>query len=70
MFNQVQAANKKLKGYVTVPPCGVGGLLSGSAVSAEGISPDCRTIGIEPELTDDATRSFQIKSCINKVSYE
>jgi len=42
-------------------PCGGGGLLSGSAVSAKGMSPNCRTIGIEPELADDATRSFQTK---------
>lgn len=42
-------------------PCGGGGLLSGSAVAAKGMSPNCRTIGIEPELADDATRSFQTK---------
>lgn len=42
-------------------PCGGGGLLSGSAISAKGMSPNCRTIGIEPELADDATKSFQTK---------
>jgi threonine dehydratase len=42
-------------------PCGGGGLLSGSAISAKGISPNCRIIGIEPELADDATKSFQTK---------
>ena len=42
-------------------PCGGGGLLSGSAISAKGMSPDCRVIGIEPELADDATKSFQTK---------
>ncbi len=40
-------------------PCGGGGLLSGSAITAKAMSPNCRTIGIEPELADDATRSFQ-----------
>lgn len=40
-------------------PCGGGGLLSGSAISAKSVSPNCRVIGIEPELADDATRSFQ-----------
>lgn len=40
-------------------PCGGGGLLSGSAVSARAVSPNCRVIGIEPELADDATRSFR-----------
>ena len=39
-------------------PCGGGGLLSGSAVAAKGVNPACRVIGIEPELADDATRSF------------
>ncbi len=38
-----------------------GGLLSGSAISAKSLSPNCRVIGIEPELADDATRSFQTK---------
>jgi threonine dehydratase len=40
-------------------PCGGGGLLSGSAVAAKGMNPHCRVIGIEPELADDATKSFQ-----------
>jgi threonine dehydratase len=39
-------------------PCGGGGLLSGCAVAAKGINPNCRVIGIEPELADDATQSF------------
>jgi len=43
-------------------PCGGGGLLSGSAVAAKSIQPTCRVIGIEPELADDATRSFHTKT--------
>jgi threonine dehydratase len=39
-------------------PCGGGGLLSGSAIAARAMSPGCQVIGIEPELADDATRSF------------
>lgn len=39
-------------------PCGGGGLLSGTALAA-GASPGCRVIGVEPELADDATRSFR-----------
>jgi threonine dehydratase len=39
--------------------CGGGGLLSGSALSARALSPRCRVIGVEPELADDATRSFK-----------
>jgi threonine dehydratase len=41
-----------------VVPCGGGGLLSGSALSARKLSPGCRVIGVEPEAGDDATRSF------------
>jgi threo-3-hydroxy-L-aspartate ammonia-lyase len=40
-------------------PCGGGGLLSGSAVSARALSPSCRVIGIEPEAGDDGMRSFR-----------
>jgi len=40
-------------------PCGGGGLLSGSAIAAKGAAPACQVIGIEPELADDATRSFK-----------
>lgn len=39
-------------------PCGGGGLLSGCAVAAKGVNPDCTVIGVEPEVADDATRSF------------
>ena len=39
-------------------PCGGGGLLSGSAIAAKHHNPKCHVIGIEPELADDATRSF------------
>jgi threonine dehydratase len=39
-------------------PCGGGGLLSGCALAAKGSDPNCRVIGIEPELADDATKSF------------
>ncbi|MET1254786.1 pyridoxal-phosphate dependent enzyme [Aliikangiella maris] len=41
-----------------IVPCGGGGLLSGIAVAAKNINPDCQIIGVEPELADDATRSF------------
>ncbi|HEX2077748.1 MAG TPA: threo-3-hydroxy-L-aspartate ammonia-lyase [Longimicrobium sp.] len=40
-------------------PCGGGGLLSGSALAAGALSPGCRVMGVEPELADDATRSFR-----------
>ncbi len=38
--------------------CGGGGLLSGSAICANAMSPNTRVIGVEPELADDAARSF------------
>jgi threonine dehydratase len=47
--------------YLLVP-CGGGGLLSGSAVAVKGMCPSCRVIGIEPEVADDATRSFHTKT--------
>ncbi len=40
-------------------PCGGGGLLSGSAISARELAPGCRVVGVEPEKADDATRSFK-----------
>ena len=43
---------------VLVAPCGGGGLLSGSSLAAKS-SPGCRVVGVEPELADDATRSFR-----------
>lgn len=42
-----------------VAPCGGGGLLSGAALAARLLAPECRVIGIEPALADDATRSFR-----------
>ena len=37
---------------------GGGGLISGSAIAAHHLSPNCQIIGVEPKLADDATRSF------------
>jgi threo-3-hydroxy-L-aspartate ammonia-lyase len=42
-------------------PCGGGGLLSGSAIAARALSPNCRVIGVEPAAGDDATRSFRTR---------
>jgi len=39
-------------------PCGGGGLLSGCAIAAKGTNPGCRVIGVEPDVADDATRSY------------
>jgi len=45
-----------------VVPCGGGGLLSGSALASRAMAPECRVIGVEPELGDDAVRSFRTGS--------
>lgn len=42
--------------------CGGGGLLSGSAIAAKGLSSKIRVIGIEPEVANDATLSFRTKT--------
>lgn len=42
--------------------CGGGGLLSGSAIAAHTLSPNCQVIGVEPALGDDAVRSFHSKT--------
>ncbi|AFY31201.1 threo-3-hydroxy-L-aspartate ammonia-lyase [Calothrix sp. PCC 7507] len=42
--------------------CGGGGLISGSAIATKALLPNCRVIGVEPELADDATRSFHSKT--------
>jgi len=42
--------------------CGGGGLLSGCAITAKTLFPNCRVIGVEPERADDATRSFYSKT--------
>ena len=39
-------------------PCGGGGLLSGSVLAAKGINSNCKVVGVEPALADDATQSF------------
>lgn len=41
---------------------GGGGLISGCALAANALAPNCKVIGVEPELGDDATRSFHSKT--------
>ena len=47
---------------VVLAPCGGGGLLSGTAVAVKGSIGNCNVIGVEPEVADDATRSFHTKT--------
>jgi threonine dehydratase len=42
-------------------PCGGGGLISGCALAAKGLAPGCQVVGVEPEVADDATRSFRTR---------
>jgi threo-3-hydroxy-L-aspartate ammonia-lyase len=49
---------------VLLVPCGGGGLISGCAIAARHLSPDCRVIGVEPAAGDDATRSFREKKLV------
>ena len=39
-------------------PVGGGGLIAGSATTATALCPDCRVIGVEPEVGDDTARSL------------
>ncbi len=41
-------------------PCGGGGLLAGSYLAKELLSPESQLIGAEPELADDASRSLKL----------
>ena len=47
---------------VLLVPCGGAGLLSGCAVAAHRLLPDCRVIGVEPAAGDDATQSFKSRT--------
>lgn len=40
-------------------PTGGGGLLSGSALAANALSPDCHVYGVEPEAGNDAQQSLE-----------
>jgi threonine dehydratase len=42
-----------------IAPVGGGGLLSGTAIAAKGLSAHIRVLGAEPEMADDAYRSLQ-----------
>jgi len=45
-------------------PCGGGGLLSGCAIAARELAPQCHVVGVEPAAGDDATRSFKTKTLV------
>jgi threo-3-hydroxy-L-aspartate ammonia-lyase len=45
-------------------PCGGAGLLSGCAIAAKHLAPECRVIGVEPAAGNDVTMSFQQKRIV------
>jgi len=44
---------------------GGGGLLSGSALAARALSPNCKIYGVEPEAGNDGQQSFRTGSIVN-----
>lgn len=44
---------------VMIAPVSGGGLLSGTAIAVKATCPACQVFGAEPEMADDATRSFR-----------
>ena len=42
-----------------VVPCGGAGLLSGCAIAARHLAPNCHVVGVEPAAGDDVTQSFR-----------
>lgn len=53
---------------VLLVPLGGGGLLSGSLLSAQALSPDCRVYGVEPEGGNDAQQSL-VAGRIVRIAY-
>jgi threo-3-hydroxy-L-aspartate ammonia-lyase len=49
---------------VLVVPCGGGGLLSGCAIAAKHLAPQCRVLGVEPAAGNDASQSFVKKRLV------
>lgn len=47
---------------IIIAPIGGGGLMSGTAIAAKTVHPEIKVIGAEPELADDAYRSFLMGS--------
>jgi threonine dehydratase len=45
-------------------PCGGGGLLSGCAIAAKHLAPECKVFGVEPEAGNDASQSFVKKRLV------
>ncbi|MEO6985583.1 MAG: threo-3-hydroxy-L-aspartate ammonia-lyase [Paralcaligenes sp.] len=46
-------------------PLGGGGLLSGSALTARALSPECKVYGVEPEAGNDGQQSFRTGAIVH-----
>ena len=46
-------------------PMGGGGLVSGTALAARALAPDCRVYGVEPEAGNDGQQSFRTGSIVH-----
>ena len=53
---------------IIMAPVGGGGLMSGTAITARGLSGGIRIIGAEPELADDAFRSLEAGEIIPSIA--
>jgi threonine dehydratase len=53
---------------IIIAPVGGGGLLSGTALSAKYLKPNCKVIAAEPAGADDAFQSFHAKKIIPSVN--
>ena len=53
---------------VVIAPVGGGGLLSGTAISVNALSPKTRVIAAEPERADDAYRSLQAGTILPSIN--
>ena len=53
LFNEVGELD------VLFVPVGGGGLISGSALATAALSPNCRVVGVEPAIADDANQSWR-----------
>lgn len=51
-----------------ITPVGGGGLLSGTAITVNGVSPSARVLAAEPEGADDAFRSFESGTWVPSVN--
>lgn len=45
---------------ILMTPVGGGGIVCGSLITTAAIAPDCRVVGAEPEITDDAWRALKL----------